>query len=419
MKLLARYNRVNIPITIIILLISSIAYYFIIHFVLINQLDKDLRIEQQEIIHSIHEKGALPESSDYKDQQINFRQTQEEKFRTHFSTEEVYNKKEDETESFRRIEFLVRVNGFTYIAEVKKSQQETEDIVQLILIITLSVIVVLLLILFVSNRVLLGKLWKPFYNTLGQLKQFEISSKNNLNLHQTGIDEFKELNETAMFMTNKVSNDYKSLKSFTENASHEIQTPLAIIKNKMELLSQSESLDEMQINLIQGINDAASRLSRLNQSLLLLAKIENRQFENSESINLSFILYSYIENFKELASIKNISIVKNIADGILIEMNESLAEILVSNIIINAIKHNFGDGNIKIELEGNTLSVINTGTAPKIDTSELFERFKKDSSSDESIGLGLSIVRTICDIYGFDVSYHYTEGLHVVKISFS
>lgn len=418
MKLLAKYNRVNIPITITTLLVSSVGYYFIIHFTLVHQLDKDLRIEQQEIIHYINENGALPEASNYKDQQVDFRPSAKEQLKTHFSTEDIYNKKEDETESFRELEFLVTVNGSNYIAEVRKSQQETEDIVQLILLITLSVIVVLLLILFVTNRFLLGKLWKPFYNTLEQLKQFEISSKNILILHPTDVDEFKELNNTALAMTQKVINDYKALKSFTENASHEIQTPLAIIKNKMELLSQSESLDETQIKVIQSINDAASRLSRLNQSLLLLAKIENRQFEKSEIINMSFTLHRYVEDFKELAEIKNIRIEKNISDGIFIEMNESLAEILISNIIINAIKHNYPGGDIKIELDANALMVSNPGNVPKINTSELFERFKKDSTSDESIGLGLSIVKTICDSYEFDVSYDFAEGRHIMKIDF-
>ena len=417
MKLLAKYNRVNIPITIATLLLTSIGFYFIIHYVLIHQIDKDLRIEQQEIIHYIKEKGALPEASNYKDQRVEFQATKDDFFKPGFSTEDEYNKKEDETESYRKLEFLITANGNNYIARVKKSQQETEDIIQLILIIILSVIIFLLLVLFIVNRFLLTKLWKPFNHTLEQLKQFNLSSKNKMILQQTDINEFEELNKTALSMTEKVSKDYESLKDFTENASHEIQTPLAIIKNKIELLSQSENLDESQINAIQSLNDAASRLSKLNQSLLLLAKIENRQFENTEKINLSFVLNQSVENFEELAMIKNISIEKNAGRNIFIEINDSLAEILISNIILNAIKHNYQNGNIKIDLTGNTLTVSNTGPKPQENTSVLFERFKKGSSSGDSIGLGLAIVKTICDTYGFYVSYNYEEGMHEVKIS--
>src|SRR6185312_1752547 len=309
-------------------------------------------------------------------------------------------------------------NGKNYIATVKKSQQETEDIVQLILVITFSVIVFLLLVLFIANRFLLAKLWEPFNHTLAQLKHFNLSSKNKIELQKTHINEFEELNETVLFMTQKVKRDYESLKNFTENASHETQTPLSIIKNKIELLLQSENLDQIQINAIQSLNDAASRLSKLNQSLLLLAKIENHQFENAENINFSCVLNQSIENFEELAIIKNITIQKNIDENIFLKINDSLAEILVSNIILNAIKHNFQDGKLKIDLSLNSLIVSNTGDDPHENTEKLFERFKKDSSSGDSIGLGLAIVKTICETYGFVVSYYYKERMHIVKIVF-
>jgi signal transduction histidine kinase len=417
MKLLSKYNRVNIPIAIAALLICSLGFYFIIHYVLIHQLDKDLRIEQMEIVHYVKENNALPETSDYKDQKIEFHPTAKDYIKTRFSTEHIFDKKENGRESNRKLEFLVTANGKNYIAEVKKSQQETEDIVQLILIITLSVIVFLILVLFITNRFLLARLWKPFHQTLNELKQFTLSSKNKINLPHTDINEFMELNETAVSMTQKARNDYELLKSFTENASHEIQTPLAIIKNKIELLSQSENLTDTQINAIQSINDAASRLSRLNQSLLLLAKIENRQFENTGKVNFSIVLNRCVENFEELITIKNISIHKKIPENIFLEMNESLAEILVSNIVINAIKHNYPEGEINITLNENEMTVSNSGAPAHGATSELFQRFKKGSSSEDSLGLGLAIVKTICDIYGFGISYNYEKEMHIVKVA--
>jgi signal transduction histidine kinase len=416
MKLIAKYNRVNIPITIAVLLISSIAYYFILHYVLLRQVDKDLRIEQQEIIHHIQENGSLPETSNYKDQQITFQKTNLTDFKEKFTTESVYNKKGNEEEPYRRIDFLVTQNGTNYIATVKKSEQETEDIVRLILTITFSVIAVLLLVLFITNRFLLSKLWEPFNHTLTQLKQFNLSSKNNITLESTNVDEFIELNKTAISLTQKVKNDYDSLKSFTGNASHEIQTPLAIIKNKIELLSQSDNLEESQIHIIQSLNDATSRLSRLNQSLLLLTRIENRQFEPSDRIDLSAVVQKSIDNFRELAELKDIKIEKDIKNNITVEMNDSLADILISNIILNAIKHNFPGGTIRIDLNESAFVVSNPGDEPKLKTTELFERFKKESISPESLGLGLSIVKTICDTYGFDVSYHYETGSHVVTV---
>lgn len=418
MKLIAKYNRVTIPIIIIVLLISSVAYYFILHSLLISQLDKDLRIEQQEIKQHVKETGYLPESSNYKDQKIEFRPTKQAKFKEKFFTEDIVNKNEDDEESLRKMDFLISANGGNYIATVTKSQQETEDIVQLILVLTLSVITILLLIVFVFNRFLLNNLWKPFNNILSQLKHFNLSSKNKIVLQKTNIDEFKELNETVLTMTKKVINDYKTLKSFTENASHEIQTPLAIIKNNIELLSQSETLSESQQKGILTINGAASRLSRLNESLLLLAKIENRQFENIEHINFSEVVERYITNFEELATTKNILIETNISENIFLLMNESLAEILVSNLIINAIRHNYQNGSIQISLYSNSLIVSNTGGEPDEETSTYFERFKRKGSSTDSLGLGLSIVKTICDTYHFNPVYIYKNKKHILRIFF-
>ncbi len=183
-------------------------------------------------------------------------------------------------------------------------------------------------------------------------------------------------------------------------------------------MSQSESLDEAQMQIIESLNAAASRLSRLNQSLLLLTKIENRQFENTENVNVASVIEGSLGNLKELAEIKNIHVESAINSDLSIEMNESLAEILISNIMINAIKHNYHNGDLRIDLDANSLAVSNTGNSPRINTSEMFERFKKDSSAGESLGLGLAIVKTICDIYGFMVSYDYVEERHVVKVHF-
>ena len=418
MKLIAKYNRVNIPITIAVLLISSLAYYFILHYVLLSQVDKDLRIEQQEIFHHINTNGTLPETSDYKDQQISFAPTSLLHFKEKLSSQTVYNKKEGEKEPFRRIDFMVTQNGNNYIATVKKSMQETEEIVRIIVMITFSMIAVLLLILFIANRFLLGKLWQPFHHTLNQLKQFNLYSKNKIMLHPTNVDEFKELNRTAILLTQKVKNDYDSLKSFTGNASHEIQTPLAIIKNKIELLSQSEHLDESQIKIIHSLDEAASRLSRLNQSLLLLTKIENGQFEPAQEIDLSWILKNVVENLQEAANLKNIQIEKNVEENVLVKMNESLADIVLSNMLINAIKHNYEGGKIRVELNEHSLRISNTGDEPKLKPGELFERFKKDSNSTDSLGLGLSIVKTITDSCGFSVSYCYQQHKHIFEILF-
>jgi hypothetical protein len=132
MKLIAKYNRLTIPVIIGVFLVSSLAYYFIIHFVLIKQLDQDLEVEKTEIIRYVAKTGLLPETSNYKDQVIQFHPTDLTRFKKEYSTRQIFNPKENEQETYRKIDFLIRVKGRNYIASVLKSQQETEDIIQLI-----------------------------------------------------------------------------------------------------------------------------------------------------------------------------------------------------------------------------------------------------------------------------------------------
>lgn len=418
MKLIAKYNRLTIPVIILVFVLGGLAYYFILHNILIHQLDKDLKVEQMEIIRFISKTGALPESSNYKDQVITFQPTKSVSFKERRFSQKIFNPSENEKTAFRSIEFLTSVGNTKYIATVLKSQQETEDIIQLILIITFSIIAILLLTIFLSNRIILNKLWKPFFHTLSQLKQFSLSSNSSIALEKTNIEEFQELNHSVYEMTEKVKGDYESLKNFTENASHEIQTPLAIIKNKIELLIQEEKLDESQMILLQSMNEATSRLSRMNQSLLLLAKIENRQFKTADKINFSSVLLRLVNNLEELAVTKSIDVDIQMVEDFFLTMNESLAEILISNILLNAIKYNQQNGKLKIILNATSLEIVNTGTNVPGNPLLIFDRFTKYSHSGDSLGLGLAIVKTICDAYHFTPSYSYFEGWHSIKIKF-
>ncbi|MDQ6889153.1 MAG: HAMP domain-containing histidine kinase [Bacteroidota bacterium] len=417
MKLLSRYNRINIPVTISVLLISGIAYYFILHTLLIHQLNHDLVIEEQEIRSYVKENDSLPEASTYRDQQISFDTLLAKVPPRKFSTEKIYDKEEKEKEDYRQLVFPITVKSRVYQAIVKKSQQGTEYLVKMIVLITLMVIILLLVVLLLVNRFILRNLWKPFNSTLEQMKQFNISSKNKLQLNGTNINEFADLNNTALLMTEKVSSDYESLKSFTENASHEIQTPLAIIKMKLELLMQSENMNHSQVENISAISEATDRLSRLNQSLLLLTKIDNSQFIDNEKVNISNMLLFCINNLEELANSKSISIIKEIKPGVHLQINKALAEILISNIISNSLKHNYQNGKIQVILTGSSLLVSNTGKEPTMETYKLFERFKKDTGSPDSLGLGLAIVKKICDTYGFYISYNYEMPMHAISIT--
>ena len=267
------------------------------------------------------------------------------------------------------------------------------------------------------TRFLSLKIWQPFYKTIEQIKGFTFDRKEPLSAPPTKIEEFNTLNQAIEQMTLKVLSDYRSLKQFTENASHEMQTPLAIIKSKIELLMQEEELSERERQAIQQIQTAASRLSRLNQSLLLLTRIENRQYTNTRKLNLKELLEGQLDFVEPLISAKNLSIHTEMQD-VFQKMDPALAEVLIGNLLGNAIKHNQQDGTIKINLNDQQLNISNTGKTLSVPTHKLFNRFYKGTEAAPSLGLGLAIVKEICTSYGFNVQYNYRENLHSLSVDF-
>ncbi|MEO5893330.1 MAG: HAMP domain-containing sensor histidine kinase [Ferruginibacter sp.] len=420
MKLLTKYNRINIVVTTIALLVSGVCYYFFIHYQLINRLDKDLVIEQLEITDFIRLNDNLPKASVYKDQMTSFElMAPGNTVERAFTSRDFFSKEDNDWQTRREFVYPVHLNGRVYKVKISKSQQETDELIQSILLITLTVVVGLLIVLFIVNRLLLNKLWRPFNTTLRQLKDFNLAGKKDLQLEKTEINEFADLNNAVNIMGSRVMQDYEALKSFTENASHEIQTPLAIIQSKLELLMQSDALQEEQVSSIQSMHNACIRLSKLNQSLILLTKIDNHQFQAKERINITGLIQHQLDIYEELMAVKQITVISNIADDCYIKMNEAMAEILFSNLVTNAIKHNIEKGKIEIKLTMHQLVICNTGPYLNTDPAELFERFKKGNQHSSSLGLGLSIVKKICDQNNFSIDYQLREHLHILTIHFN
>jgi signal transduction histidine kinase len=266
------------------------------------------------------------------------------------------------------------------------------------------------------NRFLLRKLWQPFYETLLSIKQFNLSNKRSLPNHNSNIDEFKELDTAMKEMAGKVLNDYDTLKNFADNASHEMQTPLAIINSKLDILIQDQNLDEKQMKQLQGIYDATGRLSKLNQSLLLLTKIENNQFSVTTAVQLDDLVKEKLFQLEDLVKAKQIDVRIN-ARPTSIQMNDFLADILVNNLLSNAIRHNVQKGTIEITLGPGELTISNSNPPLGFNASDIFDRFQKGNLSSGS-GLGLAIVRQICDNYNFIIDYGYKDNMHSFTLRF-
>jgi signal transduction histidine kinase len=227
----------------------------------------------------------------------------------------------------------------------------------------------------------------------------------------------KELNYFLENMTRRAVDDYRILKEFSENASHEIQTPLTIIRGKLELLMDA-GVTEAQSVHVNAIYDAVQKLSSVNHSLVLLTKLENQEYNSRDKTNISMLLDKLLSSFHELLDLKRIRITKQIQPEVNVAISYSLAEILLNNLIGNAIRHNTVDGTIDIRLTKNELLITNTGNPLTVAPAELFKRFRKGNQSAASTGLGLSIVKQICDLANIHIQYLHSNGLHSLQLSF-
>jgi signal transduction histidine kinase len=414
MKLFTKYNRINITATILIFLAGSVAFYFVLDYVLIRQLDTTLRSEKQEITEYIQLHHQLPEIQNTKEQWILISKTNQLESKSITKSIPVYNKSESETEYIRQLIFSVTVNKENYLITVNKSETETDELLKLIILVTLSMVAMILLFNYLFNRRLITSIWQPFYNTINSIKDYA-ANQQALSLSKEPIDEINLLNESLNSMSEQIHKDFFALRSFTENASHEMQTPLAIIRTKVESLYQQAEGKEKMMQQLLAIEDACLKLSKLHQSLLLLTKLENKQFILNESIQLCSILEEKIEERKELIESKQIVLHIDTSEFNM-HFHKHLAEILISNLLNNAIRYTAVGGTISILLDQKLLKISNTAISGSLDTQKVFTRFYK--ASDTGTGLGLSIIKEICISVGFNINYQYEKEMHHFIINF-
>ena len=279
-------------------------------------------------------------------------------------------------------------------------------------------IAMILLIGYFINRIVIRRLWRPFYQAIDKVKNYHLADQDVLKLELTDIYEFSLLNQSINDMVERIQQDYESLKNFTGQAAHEMQTPLAVIRTKLDTLMQHESVLEKNALHIADIEKAVQRLSRLHQSLLLLTKVENKQFVLNEEIRLDNIVADKYEEYSEMAETMGLSITVNV-QPLTILFHHHLAEIIVSNLLNNAIRYNKPGGIIDIILMDKMLTISNTSENQQLDSSKLFKRFYRQQNSDEGNGLGLSIVKQICDMAGYSISYQYADDMHNFTIKFN
>ncbi len=335
-----------------------------------------------------------------------------------YSDTSIFDTEEEEFVNYRVYKNTIKKKDKNYLIVIQKSTLDKEDLQKSLFIVFALIICFLVSAFFIVNWVLSKTLWKPFYKTLFKLNAFDIKKNHNITFDLSNTFEFNQLNVELNKMVEKLQIDFLQQKEFTENASHEMQTPLAIIKTNVSALMQSENLNVLEINQLQAIENTVKKLSSLNKTLLLLTKIENNQFTENKVINMGYIIFISLEQQADFIKLKKITVHTELTPNLLVNMNPMLADVLISNLIRNAIRHNFDEGIINISCNEKGIFISNSGEPITINQNEMFVRFKKNDSSKDSLGLGLSIVNSILDLYNFKITYSYINSMHVFEISF-
>ena len=416
MKLLLQILRYQLVTSMIVLFLGAGLFYVSVRYLIDREANKELFQSQVKVRWQLKHLETLPV---YILQLGDSLQIQPVRYPGHMLLREtsMLNLAENQYQPYRQLIFYERALGQWYRITISKLLLQRQRLLETV-VMTITFIVALLLVsMLLLNSWLSTRLWKPFYKTLGKLDAYQIQHHETLEFEREETLEFDQLNQAVTHLTQRVTSAYQNLKEFTENAAHEIQTPLAVILSKIEGLFQDETLTESQLVTLSSVSEAANRLGCLNQALLLLTKIENRQFlAGTDPVNLVPIINGKLRDLEDLIVQRKISIQTEL-EPIGLVIHPALAEILVNNLLTNAIRHNVENGKIIITLQEGKFCVKNTGKALNLNPEQLFERFRKESTSSASLGLGLALVKTICEVNGQKLTYDIDDEWHILTVS--
>lgn len=409
----------------LIISISSILFYFNLLKEIKSSVDEGLDNFKRQIIYKTERDSTLLTHSNFNNGFFSIKEittAEALQIRDQYTDTTMFMRDKDddeaEAETVRMLTSAFEKNGKFYKLNIINSMVEEDDLVEQLLRGSIWLYGILMLFIILINNFVLQRLWEPFYSFLSQLKQFRIETKETLPAVKTNTKEFVDLQNAVHILLKRSIESFEQQKQFIGNASHELQTPLAITLNKLELLIEKNALQPEQADSIYEIMNMVERLIRLNKSLLLLTKIENKQIFNNKKIEFNKIVLQNISELEEIADFKEIKISYTESGILTTEIDTSLANTIISNLLRNALFHNYPNGTVAVSISEKSLIVSNTGIEKTLDVQKIFTRFYKSEQSQNSTGLGLSIVKAICNLYGFEITYYFKNNLHHFKIDF-
>ncbi|MCO6492795.1 MAG: HAMP domain-containing histidine kinase [Phaeodactylibacter sp.] len=414
MKLLTKINKYYFIFLVFLAPGMIVADYYLVQYLVNREVNDILENECERIKFHLSEEGELPASNYLLGVMpaIGYIPAPER-----FGDTLIYEAYADKLIPYRTYECTVPAGAGTVRIALSHVLWEMNELIVWLSAITSLLILLLITALFFINQGIYNRAWKPFFRNLSELKHYDITKKNPVRLETSRINEFEALNEVVTTLMNQVEKDFQNLKEFNENISHEMQTPLAIIRNKMILLLESQNFNEKELQWVQAAYQEANKLSKIGKSLTLISRIENQEFTRLDSVDVRAMIDNIVSNMEEIIHFKKLEITAKLSP-VKIKCDPVLANVLFSNLIKNAIQHNREGGYIQMVLSEEKFEIENTGEVLEIEPVQLLNRFQKGNPATDSPGLGLAINQKICEAYGFRLDYGHHEGKHKISLSF-
>lgn len=414
-------NRFIVVTLLIVMAVWALLFYAVLMDEVYDNVDDGLKNQKIEIIREAYEDPSiLSTTTAFGINQFRILQAENKNFtdKNHFANELIYMPYDEEDEPYRvlRTGFYSK-EGKPYQLEIRTSTVEEDDFL-INLAISLSVLyIVIVLSIVIINHFVLTRAWHPFKQILKNLSKYKFGDANSFQTVNTKVKEFNKLSDQIQLMIHRNEAVFADQKRFLENASHELQTPLAIIINKLELLLEDDGLTENHLVKISEAKQVLHRMVSLNKALLMLSRIDNLQYKELTEVNFNQIMQQLLTEFEDLLDFHEIRIEWDVDAEFTTNCNLDLATILLSNLLRNAIKYNTNPGVIRITTKTACFMISNSTTSGALNPSYIFERFHKGNQDSYSNGLGLSIVKSIIASYPkLVVKYSFENNFHNFSI---
>lgn len=418
-KLLDKTLQIYLLFSVIVLLISAPLFYFLANEIFIDDADETLWLRRNEFVAyhlpSLKSMDVPLWNAFNRDDKIE--ENKSKIIRDSIFYQFHFDSLASENEPYRVLISPLTIEKKPYLFIAHINLIESDDMIKGIALLFVLILSTLLTGLYFITKYLSAHLWKPFYSTVEKVERFELDKNTGVDFASSNIEEFSRLNQSVAKLLERNTKSYNNQKEFIENASHELQTPLATFQAKLDTLAQQLPFTDAIGKTLSDMNDSLTRLARINKNLLLLSKIDNNQFAAGEEISVREVLQKQITFFSEQAETMSITVDAKDLSTCTIKANPTLLEIAISNLLLNAVRHNQVNGSVEIKLGQNKLSVANTGGSPALDEKKIFQRFSLPGSNGGN-GLGLAIVKKISDLHGWSIKYAHENKVHIFMLIF-